>query len=379
MIVTGDAAHVVMDGRGHRQRLLGQVDACKDLAAFGNARKTLTEHFGIDVVEVQEDMVAIRPYAAPFAHFQRHRAGNDVAARQILGRRGIAFHEPLAFGVGEVATLPARAFGDEHARAVDTGRMELHEFHVLHRQACAQHHAAAIAGARMRRRRGVVAATIATRGQHDGLATKAMDRAIVQTHRNDAAADLAVGRIVHNQVEREIFDKEVCVVLQALLVERVQHRVAGAVCGSAGALDRRTFTHILHVPAEGPLVDRAVVVAAEGHAGMLELVNRLRRFAHEVFYRVLIAQPVRTLDGVVHVPRPMVGRVIAEAGGNTALRRHRVRAGGKHLRDAGRLQTDFRAAHGRTKARSTRAHYDRVVNVINNRIAAPADLEGLDT
>ena len=68
--------------------------------------------------------------------------------------------------------------------------------------------------------------------------------------------------------------------------------MAGAVGRGAGALHRRAFAHVLHVAAERALVDRAVLVAAERHAGMFQLVNRLRRFAHEIFDRVLVAEPV---------------------------------------------------------------------------------------
>ena len=62
--------------------------------------------------------------------------------------------------------------------------------------------------------------------------------------------------------------------LHVPLVERVQHRVAGAVGGAARAL-HRALAEILRVAAEGPLVDRAVLVAVEGHAVVLELVHRL--------------------------------------------------------------------------------------------------------
>src|SRR3546814_7139941 len=59
-------------------------------------------------------------------------------------------------------------------------------------------------------------------------------------------------------VDREVFDEEVRIVLQRLLVERVQHSVAGTVRRGAGALHRRAFAHVLHVAAERALVDRAV-------------------------------------------------------------------------------------------------------------------------
>ncbi len=43
-------------------------------------------------------------------------------------------HEALAFGVDEIAALTARAFGDQAARAVNAGRVELNEFHILKRK-----------------------------------------------------------------------------------------------------------------------------------------------------------------------------------------------------------------------------------------------------
>src|SRR5215469_13749704 len=48
---------------------------------------------------------------------------------------GVALHEALAFGIGQVAALAARALGDQAARAIDSGRVELDELHVLQRQA----------------------------------------------------------------------------------------------------------------------------------------------------------------------------------------------------------------------------------------------------
>ena len=60
-----------------------------------------------------------------------------------------------------------------------------------------------------------------------------MQRAFGHIQREHAAADTVA---VHDQVEREIFDEEARVMLERLLVERVQDRVAGAVGRGAGAL-----------------------------------------------------------------------------------------------------------------------------------------------
>ena len=46
---------------------------------------------------------------------------------------------------------------------------------------------------------------------------------------------------------------------------------------------------------------------------MLQLIDRVGRVAAEIFDGVLVAQPVRSLDGVVHVPAPVVLAHIAQA------------------------------------------------------------------
>src|SRR3546814_4440568 len=54
--------------------------------------------------------------------------------------------------------------------------------------------------------------------------------------------------------------------------------------------------------AERALVDRPFRIAAERNAGMFKLDHRGGRLAHHIFDRVLVAEPVRALDRVVHVP-----------------------------------------------------------------------------
>src|SRR5690606_4442069 len=101
----------------------------------------------------------------------------------------------------------------------------------------------------------------------------------------------------HDQVEREVLDEELRVVLDRLAVERVQDGVAGTVGCGAGALHRRAVAEVLHVAAERALVDATVFGTGERNAVVLELVDRSRSLASEVFHGVGVAQPVRALDG----------------------------------------------------------------------------------
>ena len=316
------------------------------------------------MVEVQEDVVLLLADAAAFADLDGHRARDHVARGEILGGRRIALHEALALGIDEIAALAARAFGDEAARAVDAGRVELDELHVLQRQAGAQRHRAAVAGAGVRRGAGAIGAAIAAGGENGGLRAEAVQRAVVELQRDHAAAGALV---VHDQVDGEELDVEFRGVAQRLAVHGVQHGVAGAVGGGAGAL-RLALAVVQRHAAERPLVDLAVLGARERHAPMLEFVDRRRRVAHHVFDRILVAEPVRPLDGVVHVPAPVVRMHVAERRRDAALRRYRMRAGRKHLGDAGGAQSGLAAADHGAQAGAAGADHDHVVGVVFDRI-----------
>src|SRR5262249_57030844 len=100
---------------------------------------------------------------------------------------------------------------------------------------------------------------------------------------------------------------------------RVQHGVAGAVGSRAGAL-RGALAIMRGHAAEGTLIDLAVLAPRKRQAPMLQLVNRFGRVAAQIFDRVLVAEPVGALDGVVPMPTPVVFAHIAERSRNAALR-----------------------------------------------------------
>ena len=151
--------------------------------------------------------------------------------------------------------------------------------------------------------------------------------------------------IVHQQVDGEIFYVERRIVLERLLVKRMQHRVAGTVGGSAGALGG-AFAVVRGHAAERPLVDLAVVGARERHPVVLELDHRGDGLATHVLDGVLVAQPVRALDRVVHVPAPVVLAHVAQRRTDAALRRNRVAACRKDFRYTGRREAGFLSLAG---------------------------------
>src|SRR5690606_14644554 len=267
VVVGGDAAHVVVHGRDDRDRLLGHVDAGEDTRALGDAGQLLVDVVRVEVGQVEVDVVLVLADAAAFADLDGHRAADHVAAGEVLGVGRVALHEALALGVAQDAAFAADALGDEAAGAVDAGRVELHELHVLQAQAGAQRHAAAVAGAGVGAGGAEVGAAVAAGGEHRAVGAEQVQRALGHVERQHAAARAL---LVHDQVEREVLDEELGLVRQRLLVQRVQHGVAGAVGRGAGALGDALAVVRGHA-AEGTLVDAAVLGARERHALVLEL------------------------------------------------------------------------------------------------------------
>ena len=165
-----------------------------------------------------------------------------------------------------------RALGDEAPRAVDPGRVELHELEVLQGQPRARDHGVAVARARVRGGGGEVRAPVAAGGEDGLVAAEPVDGAVLHAHRHHADA-LA---LVHDEVEREVLDEELRVVAERLAVERVQHRVPRAIRRARAAVRLAALAVVERLPAERALVDLALVGAREGQAVVLELDHRLR-------------------------------------------------------------------------------------------------------
>jgi len=178
---------------------------------------------------------------------------------------------------------------------------------------------------------------------------------------------------VHDQVEREVFHEELDLVLQALLIQRVQNGMAGAVGRRTGA-HRRGLAVILHMAAEGALVNAAILGAGEGHAVMFELNDRGDRLAAHIFDGVLVTQPIRALDGVIHVPAPVILAHIAQGRADAALGGHRVAARGEDFGDAGGFEAGGPHAEGGAQTGAAGAHHHHVIGVVDNSIGARAGL-----
>jgi hypothetical protein len=166
-------------------------------------------------------------------------------------------------------------------------------------------------------------------------------RADVACHRADA---LAV--VVEDQRGDEPLLEAVdaLAVLQDLLVEHVEHRLAGDVRDVGGPVERRA--------AERAQVELALLVAVEGHPDVVEVHDLAGRLAAHDLDRVLVAEEVRALDGVEGVRAPVVGRIdrrVDAAGGGHGVRADRVDLAHDGHRRAGVGRGERRALAGQPR------------------------------
>ena len=301
-------------------------------------------------------MIGMRAATAPFFDLGRHGARHHVAAGQVFRGRRIARHETLAVLVHQIAALAAHPFGDQHARAVHAGRMELEELHVFQRYAGACRHAESVAGVDVGIGAGREDAPRAAGGEQRGARLQDHHFGSLDLHRHHAQH---VAVLVADQIERHPLHEEVGVGLDVLLIQGVQQRMTGAVGCGTGAR-HRVLAVILHVAAERTLVDLAAVQPIERHAVMLQLVHHFRCGAAHVFDGILIAEIVRTLHRVVHMPVPVVFVDVAQRSGDAALSRHGMRTCGEHLGQ----HRDFQARLGQRQCgahpRTARAHHHHI-------------------
>ena len=339
---------------------LGDQDAIEYMCREAIPAIIELEHQGVPFSRTDEGKIYQRPFGGMTTHYGKGIAQRTCAAADRTGHAILhtLYQQSLAHDAQffiEYFALDLIMDADGTCRgvlALDMAEGTLHLFR-------AQGHAAAVAGAGMRRRRGEIGAAVAAGGQHRALGTEQVQGALGHVQRQHAAAG-AVG--VHDQVQREVFDEEARIVRQRLLVQGVQDRVAGAVGGGAGALGGALAVVGGHA-AERTLVDLAVLGARERHALMFELDDRRNRLAAHVLDGVLVTQPVAALDGVVEVEAPVVLAHVAERSGDATLRRHGVAASREYLGDAGGLQALLGQAEGGTQAGTAGPDHDHVEGV----------------
>src|SRR5574344_3081473 len=84
--VGGNATHLIVNGRHHRDRFLGDVHVGEVVADLFHRRQTLADGLCTQVVQLHQDVVLVGTAAATFLDFLVHGARHEVARSQVLRR-----------------------------------------------------------------------------------------------------------------------------------------------------------------------------------------------------------------------------------------------------------------------------------------------------
>src|SRR6185295_487745 len=129
---------------------------------------------------------------------------------------------------------------------------------------------------------------------HGTMGTEQMEFSVFHIPGQHATAYAVV---IHQEIECEILDKKGGVMLQALLVNRMQDRMPGTVGRGTGAL-RHVLAVIDGLPAKGTLINLALAGSRERHAIVLQLEHRRPGLTAHELDGILVAEPVGALDRV---------------------------------------------------------------------------------
>ena len=352
MNVGGNAAHHIVASWNNRDRRNSRVNVGKGLGQLHDAWQTAVQHFFTEVIELQHYVVAIGTTTVTGDDLFNHGTGYNVTTGEVFGVRSITLHEALAVLVDQVATFTTATFCNQYTGAGDAGRVELPHFDVLYRNACTQGHADTVTGVdQCVGSRRVDTACTAGR-QYGGVSPHVRGFAGFDAD-NDHAYKGTV--FVLHQVDAVVFVEEYGAGLQVGLVQGVQQRVTGTVGCGTGTSGLATLTEVFGLTAERTLVDAALFGTGERQTHVFQLEDRFRAYGAHVFDSVLVTDIVGTLDGIVHVPAPVIVWIGGGDGaGDATLGRNGVGTGREHLGDHGSLVTALgqlqRSAHAGTAA-----------------------------
>ena len=315
------AAHHVVAGRDDGNGFLDRIHVGEGARELADARQTGFQYLFAEVIQLELDVRAPGTVTATaFADLDHDGASHHVATGQVLGVGRITLHEALAIFVEQIAAFTTATLGHQYPCPGDAGGVELPELHVLHADPGTQCHADAVTRVDVGVGGGLVDATGAAGGEHRGLGLEVDDFAALHVD-GGTADDVAV--LVLHQIQGIPLGEDGGLVLDVLLIQGMQQGVTCPV-GSRRGTGRLLAAKILGLTAEGALIDRAVVEAGEGQAHVLQLIDGLgARLAH-VFNRFLVTDVIGALDGVIHVPLPVVVMGIAQGDRDPALGGNRV-------------------------------------------------------
>ena len=111
-----------------------------------------------------------------------------------------------------------------------------------------------------------------------------------------------------------------------------------------------------------------MLVTREGASVVLELDNGIGSLLGHVVDSVLVTEPIGTLDGVVHVPSPVVLMLVTESGVDTSLGGGSMTTGREKLGETRRVETILGETDSSSETGTTTTDDDGIVLVVLRKI-----------
>mmetsp|Transcript_19618 Transcript_19618/g.43478 ORF Transcript_19618/g.43478 Transcript_19618/m.43478 type:complete len:291 (+) Transcript_19618:780-1652(+) len=255
-----DAPHVVMHGGKYRNRLLGHINAGKNLRRLTDPRQALTQSLRRQVVQMQIDVVFVGTDATPLPDLHSHGPRHHITRCQILRSWRIGCHEGITVGVLQNPSFTSAPLGHQATSRKNSSWVELNKLQILKRQTLPRHSTASVPGASVSGSARVVTPPEPSSCDHRAVCTEPVQSTVLHGHGNAANA---VPRVVHQQVHQKIFDEKKAIVLQSHAVEGVQNRVPCAVSGGGAPVRLSSLSELQALAAKGPLVNFSLIGAGE--------------------------------------------------------------------------------------------------------------------
>ena len=323
------AAALVVRRRDHRDRLLRHVDAERE-ARLVDVREVLPDERRSPGPDVEIDAILPGPL-----HLRVDRPRDDVPRREFLHRVG-PLHEPAPAAVQEDRPLAADRLGDEERlgeRVVETGGVELDEFHVGDRRPGAVRQRDSVSRGDIGVARVQVHLSRTPGGEYRHVRHEGVDRA-GRPVEHIGAEHLVDPRVVEGGelLPRYEVDRRV------VLVDPDPGVLPGAEEERPFHLAPRQVLRVEDPPRRVSPLAMEVVLPLPGLSGELDpppdqLADPRRGVPHHEVDRVGVAKPRPRLVGILDVG--LEGVLVAPDGGDPALRVVRARLGRRLLGDDG--------------------------------------------
>lgn len=140
--------------------------------------------------------------------------------------------------------------------------------------------------------------------------------------------------------------------------------MSGSVGGGATSVGLSSLSELSRLSTESALVNLSILGSGEWAAVVLELNDGSWRLAGHVVNSILISKPIRSLDGVVHVPSPIILVHVSESSIDSSLCGDGVRSSWEELGNTSSVESSLGKTESCAETSTSSSDDDSIVLVV---------------